>query len=210
MRAALWLYLLWHVAHGVLEIGPGWSPDIGSGPAPEWAKSPGSKRGRSLDDGRPPKFYIYDWPAYIDDVWPPAGAALHNKSAYNHIFRPNNGAGQLLRADVGLFQTWQFSLYKNIIARMKVSRHRTLKPEEATQFIIPFDLGVHSYIDHLNGLPRLASPHGWMAQHLLRLARKDKELYWKYQGHNHFVFLGITAYQMVGIGVKTFFMQVRA
>lgn len=166
------------------------------------------KNGRNIMDGKPPKFYIYDWPAYIDDVWPPAGATLHNKSAYNHIFRPNNGAGEMLDADVGLFQTWQFSLYKNIISRMKVSKHRTFDPAEATAFIIPFDLGVHSYIDHLNGIPRLASPHGWLAQQLLRAHSKDKALYWKYYGHNHFVFLGITAYQMVGIGVKTFFMQI--
>ena len=33
-------------------------------------------------------------------------------------------------------------------------------------------------------------------------------MFWKNQGHDHFVFLSITAYQMVGIGVKTFFMQI--
>ena len=33
-------------------------------------------------------------------------------------------------------------------------------------------------------------------------------MFWKNHGHDHFVFLGITAYQMVGIGVKTFFMQI--
>jgi len=189
---------------GGIPVGGSWSamqarhvPDVISG-----------KNGRDLFDGKPPKFYIYDWPSYIDDVWPPAGTQLSNKSAYNHIFRPNNGAGKLLDPELGLFQTWQFSLYKNIISRMKVSKHRTLIPEEATAFIVPFDLGVHSYIDHLTGVPRLASPHGWMAQQLLRAHSKDKALYWKYQGHNHFVFLSVTAYQMVGIGVKTFFMQI--
>ena len=166
------------------------------------------KPGRDILDNKPPKFYIYDWPFYIDDVWPPASAKLPNRTAYHHSFRPNNGAGAMLDSDVGLFQTWQFSLYKNIIARMKVSEHRTLKPEEATAFIVPFDLGVHSYIDHLTGVPRLASPHGWLAQQLLRAYSRDKDLYWKYQGHNHFVFLSVTAYQMVGIGVKTFFMQI--
>jgi len=42
------------------------------------------------------KFYIYDWPGYIDDVWPPDGAKLHNRSAYNFEFRPNRGAGKML------------------------------------------------------------------------------------------------------------------
>jgi len=111
-------------------------------------------------------------------------------------------------SDLGLFQTWQFSLYKNTMARLRTSKSRTFDPEEASAFIIPFDLGVHSYIDHNNGFPRLASPHGWMAQSLLKASSKDKNLYWKNYGHDHFVFLGITAYQMVGIGVKTFFMQI--
>ena len=153
-------------------------------------------------------FYIYEWPQYIDDVWPPQGATLHNKSAYSPDFRAFNGAGVLLDEKVGLFQTWQFSLYKNIISRMRTSRYRTRDPAKASAFIIPFDLGVHSYIDHLNGFPRLASPHGWMAQSLLKAASKNKEIFWKHYGHDHFVFLSITAYQMVGIGVKTFFMQI--
>ena len=72
-------------------------------------------------------------------------------------------------SDLGLFQTWQFSLYKNTFARLRTSKARTLDPKEASAFIIPFDLGVHSYIDHNNGLPRLASPHGWMAQSLLKV-----------------------------------------
>lgn len=33
-------------------------------------------------------------------------------------------------------------------------------PTQASAFIIPYDGGVHSYIDHRNGFPRLASPHG--------------------------------------------------
>ena len=162
----------------------------------------------AVADQQTKKFYIYDWPTYIDDVWPADGAKLHNKTAYNVDFRPNNGAGRMLNSDLGLFQTWQFSLYRNVMQRMRTSIHRTFDPAEASSFIIPFDLGVHSYIDHNNGLPRLASPHGWMAQSLLRETSKNKQIYWKYGGHDHFVFLSITAYQMVGIGVKTFFMQI--
>eukprot|EP00605_Chrysophyceae_sp_TOSAG23-4_P001011 GSChrysophyteH1.ASY1.ANO1.1112.1 assembled CDS len=153
------------------------------------------------------KFYIYDWPEYIDNVWPPDDSILHERSAYNFDFRPNNGAGKLLNEELGLFQTWQFSLYRNIMQRLRTSKHRTRDPKEATSFIVPFDMGVHSYIDHNTGLPRLASPHGWMAQHLLRTAAKD-DVFWHNRGHDHFVFLSITAYQMVGIGTKTFFMQI--
>jgi hypothetical protein len=34
------------------------------------------------------------------------------------------------------------------------------------------------------------------------------KVFWKHHGHNHFVFFSITVYQMVGIGVKVFFMSI--
>jgi hypothetical protein len=80
-------------------------------------------------------------------------------------------------------------------------------PKEASAFIVPFDAGVHSYIDHNTGKPRLASPHGWTAIQLLKEAAQDP-VFWKMHGHNHFVFFSITINQMVGIGVKVFFMQI--
>lgn len=70
-------------------------------------------------------FYIYDWPADLGDVYPPAGAVLDKNSKYDHSFNENNGAGELLVPDVGLFQTWQFSLYKNVLSRLAVSKYRT-------------------------------------------------------------------------------------
>ena len=40
----------------------------------------------------------------------------------------------MLDKDAGLFQTWQFSLYKVVMSRLRVSEHRTRNPEEATSF----------------------------------------------------------------------------
>jgi len=34
------------------------------------------------------------------------------------------------------------------------------------------------------------------------------QIFWKYRGHDHFVFFSITINQMVGIGVKVFFMEI--
>eukprot|EP01038_Epipyxis_sp_PR26KG_P012142 gene12142-16256_t len=161
-----------------------------------------------MEDNNRPMFYIYEWPDELDDVWPPVGAKLDPKSGYSPEFRNNNGAGTMLDNKVGLFNTWQFSLYRNMITRLRVSEHRTRDPEKATAFIIPFDLGVHSYIDHFTGKPRLASPHGWAASYFLINGSKDKKLWWKNHGHDHFILFSITAYQMVGIGVKVFFMQI--
>ena len=78
------------------------------------------------DEANPqrPMFYIYDWMNQFNDVWPPPGAVL-KKSGYNHDFYENGGAGKLLDPKCGLFQTWQFSLYKNVMSRLRVSEHRT-------------------------------------------------------------------------------------
>lgn len=119
-------------------------------------------------------FYIYDWCKEFDDLWPPPGAVLHNKSSYSHEFYDNFGAGRVINSTFGLYQTWQFSLYKNVMARLKVSEYRTRDPKQASAFIIPFDLGVHSYIDHKDGHPRLASPFGWAAGYFLINAFRDK------------------------------------
>ena len=153
-------------------------------------------------------FYIYEWPDLLDDVWPPMDATLHRKSGYDHAFRDNYGAGAMLDNDNGLFQTWQFSLYKTVISRLRVSEYRTRDPSKATSFIVPFDLGVHSYIDHLTGEPRLAAPHGRQAGRLLReyCNGNQRDIFWKNQGHDHFVLFSITAYQMVGMMVKEFYM----
>lgn len=62
----------------------------------------------------PRLFYIYDWPAEFADVYPPLSVILDNETSYDHQFNYNNGAGKLLLGDIGLFQTWQFSLFKVI------------------------------------------------------------------------------------------------
>jgi hypothetical protein len=57
------------------------------------------------------------------------------------------------------------------------------------------------------GKPRLASPIGWNVQNYLREAAVQPD-FWKNYGHDHFLFFSITAYQMVGIGVKNFLMEI--
>jgi hypothetical protein len=60
----------------------------------------------------------------------------------------------------------------------------------ATPVLSPFSTtGVHSYIDHLDGHPRLASPHGRYAGRYLRenCQGVTKDLWWKNHGHDHFL-----------------------
>ena len=55
--------------------------------------------------------------------------------------------------------------------------------------ILTINVGVHSYIDHTDGHPRLAAPHGRHAGRYLRenCQGKDKGLWWKNRGHDHFL-----------------------
>eukprot|EP01038_Epipyxis_sp_PR26KG_P015177 gene15177-20443_t len=154
-----------------------------------------------------PLFYIYEWPDDLNDVWPPIGGKLDPKTGYSHEFRGNNGAGTILDSDAGLFNTWQFSLYQNMMARLRVSEYRTRDPLKATSFVVPFDISIHSHIDS-TGKMRIASPLSWVAIYFLLNASRDKSLWWKNNGHDHFVFVSTTAYQNVGTAARVFFMQI--
>ncbi len=154
-----------------------------------------------------PYFYIYEWPDYFSDVWPPKNSSLVEGTPYHHDFRNSeySGVGSILDPDIGYFNTWQFALYKLTMARLRVSEHRTTDPSKAVTFIVPFDMGVHSFIDHNNGKARVASPHGWRAIEFLKQSiAKSPEIFWKNGGHDHFVIYSITSYQISGIGSKVF------
>lgn len=137
------------------------------------------------------KFYIYEWPSKFSDVYPPKSAPLYHTTTYDHGFYENNGAGALIDASYGLFQTWQFSLYKNVMSRLLVSEYRTRNPSEADAFILPYDAGVHTYIDHINGKPRLGSPYAWIIIRYLQEAQLNP-VFWRNYGHDHFVLFGLT------------------
>jgi hypothetical protein len=152
--------------------------------------------------GESPMFYIYDWPDHLQDVWPPLNYTLSPKSPFSHRFRGNNGAGSLLDPSLGYFATWQFSMFQQTMARLRASKYRTLDPSKATTFIIPYDFGTHSFIDHKDGHERVASPHGWEATQILTKEIAKNSVVWKNRGHDHFIFQSITSYQIIGIGSK--------
>lgn len=90
------------------------------------------------------------------------------------------------------------------MSRLLVSKYRTRNQSLATSFIIPFDAGVHSYVDKLNGRYRLASPYGWSVIRWLQESTKNPIL-WKNYGHDHFVIFSLTIFVQTGVGVKEFF-----
>ena len=72
------------------------------------------------------KFFVYDWPSEVTDAYPISKNIIQsNLSDFSEEFGANGGAGSALDADVGLYQTWQFSLFKNMYGRLLVSKYRT-------------------------------------------------------------------------------------
>ena len=87
------------------------------------------------------------------------------------------------------------------MSRLLHSKYRTLDPTKASAFVLPFDGGVHSYIDHQTGKKRLASPHAWSVRWTLQQIANNETLapiFWKNRGHDHFVFFSLTAFVMTG------------
>jgi hypothetical protein len=70
---------------------------------------------------------------------------------------------------------------------------------------------VHSYIDEKDGKKRIGSPYGWRVINYLKEMLNDprqRAIFWKHHGHDHFVIFGINIYQMIGIGVKQLYQQI--
>ena len=71
------------------------------------------------------KFFIYDWP----DVC----------AKLNCGGRHNLGAGKVVNATNGIYNTYQYALFDLMYSRALKDPRRTLNPEEATMFFIPYD-----------------------------------------------------------------------
>lgn len=72
------------------------------------------------------------------------------------------------------------------MARLLVDEHRTMDPAKATSFIVPFDIGVHSFLDHRTGKVRVASPHGWRAIEYFKQTA-SQHVFNKNNFHDHFI-----------------------
>ena len=72
------------------------------------------------------RFYIYDWPDVPIDVFPVKNTTLPPKTAaYSDAFNENNGIGADIDRKHGWFQTWQFSVFRNAINRLRLHPMRT-------------------------------------------------------------------------------------
>jgi hypothetical protein len=82
------------------------------------------------------KIYVYD-----TGLWPNISTASLQKRDRNEIIDNvlNNGAGPVVNLRKGEFHTDQYQLFSMIYYRVLNDPRRTMNPEEATTFIIPYD-----------------------------------------------------------------------
>lgn len=169
-------------------------------------------------------FYIYDWsPVVPVSAYPKKDAVLYPNSTYTHAFGENNGIGIPLDLDNGLFQSWQSSLFPSLFSRLLLHPRRTRDPKKATAFILPFDFGAHTIFSDVDGSPakgcpiiakqinplfRVGSlgvaddytpvpPESSSLRHAPKYkppADKRLRLFWKNNGHDHIIILGVTIF----------------
>ena len=98
------------------------------------------------------------------------------------------GAGRLVNRTFMEHKTSQFALFKLIYERALVDKRRTLNPVEATSFLIPFDLGMHSAFTESNGrMKRTGCPLGKDVVNRLVGSSYFKAKY----GHDHVLIVSI-------------------
>ena len=70
-------------------------------------------------------FYIYEWPDVPISMYPKPEATLFRNSSYSHGFNGNHGVGDTINKDIGLFNSWQFSMFRSLFNRLYVHPRRT-------------------------------------------------------------------------------------
>jgi hypothetical protein len=119
---------------------------------------------QSSSADKQPKFYIYDWPEISTNQYSKV------KNDLDPHFVANHGAGPVVDEGNGFYNTWQFALFQMVYQRLRADIHtdtqtdtrssvgrqprRTLNPEEADTFILPYDYGLDACFRPDNGKMR--------------------------------------------------------
>lgn len=140
---------------------------------------------------RSKKFYIYDWGERFWWRWPDINDDTIKYCKKNVYLELNqsllSGSGEAIDLDVGLFNTWHFSMFNALFNRLRRSKRRTLDPEEASMFIIPFDIALDSYLDKTYCIYKLGPRCGGHQQQVLKYHIKHSIYFKRNNGADHVV-----------------------
>lgn len=127
-------------------------------------------------------FYIYPWPEEVVNRWP--RAHTHFRQAIPAVYAQNGGLGPLVDRASGRYHTHQYSLFRTFLRRLGDSPRRTLDPDRASLFFVPYDFGMDASARQSDGaLCRTNCPTLPQASALLRAS----PLFARRQGSDHFL-----------------------
>ena len=176
-------------------------------------------------------FYVYDWPKVPYSSLPDTNASLHVNSTYSHTFSRNSGLGDVLQTEIGLFQTWQFGLYHSLFNRLLLHPMRTRDPQLASAFIMPFDFGVHTLMSNKDGYRSTSTYNSPIIRDEIASYFNNQQLtndssaysgiyaaggslrngkptiYWKNNGHDHYIILGPTIFSKLSKSFQRFMVK---
>ena len=146
-------------------------------------------------------FYIYDWPHDLQSSWP----LLSSKDVqfktthehYEHYQSVNFGFGELLDEYVGMYKSNQYQLYTIIMSKLRVHPRRTFLRENATIFVIPYDIGAANQWRKSDGM---YVPHSGndcpTSKEIIKLIKQELSQS-KHYGHDHLIINSL--YYMFGV-----------
>lgn len=135
-----------------------------------------------LSKSHPQRFFMHELPSELVDLWPRRSGELRKQC------RQHFGLGRLLDPSLGLHETHQFTVFTPIYHRLLHDPRRTLDPNEASAFFIPYDVGFDAAVKKDNAKIR---PHGCPhAERVINLM-KDNFYFKRNYGFDHFVVQGI-------------------
>jgi hypothetical protein len=103
---------------------------------------------RDLPQRKSQLFYMYDLPREFWWRWPEANSSSCKGNKYvDNSHAELQGVGRPILPEQGLYLTWHFSLFTALFNRLVRSRRRTLDPQQASLFVVPYDLSMDGYLD---------------------------------------------------------------
>lgn len=133
-------------------------------------------------------FYVYDWPHLVNRYANFSDRSHHSHGVEFPQWTSHFGAGRLLSKVDMEYKTSQFALFKIMYERALIDGRRTLNPNEATTFFIPYDFGMDATFIEANG--RMRKTGCPLASEVVGLLEKSS-FFQKNHGHDHVLVVSV-------------------
>lgn len=133
--------------------------------------------------------------------WPDANVSCKGNTYLDNYHAENMAVGSPLESEVGLFNTWHFSIFNAMFNRLKHSSRRTFDPSKASLFIIPYDLSLDGYLNAEscgNRVARKRCSPGFVGD--VRTAIEKLPYFRRHEGRDHVLLWSLHEYHDIPWG----------